>query len=534
MCEAPGAFVAALNHHLKCSFPELNWSWIATTLNPYYEGNPLGNMILDDRFMLHTLDNWNFGCDFTGNIMNDSNIKSLEVQCNDIGGKINLVTADGSIDCVESPEIQEEKVSALHMAEVVAALRILETGGSFILKMFTFFESSSVNLLYLLNCSFEQVNVFKPVTSKEGNSEVYVISMNFNGLDDHLNEILTIILENLENDEKSLFPCDFLPTDFIQQITECADFFMRHQTTVIENNIYFYQNESREENFRIKYTRPTVVEEYFMKYNLFSIDESKTILHGKDCTSFKNYNPRIHTGSHTERISLNFLSSEEKLKNLRLELKNFDANHLKGGNNQLMKLPNGNIFSFCHGKPIMQITSSKFIIVPILKCLMKIIQLTDKQNYENDVFYKTNDNGRVFELKIGNYFQIKNMDNFEKELINDIGQQILNSDFNEFRLKYFLVLTQFLAGFIYILASNVFDETIFSEYGEIVFRRRKTGGRQCIDGLLQMLKINRDSNSKSVLGLVKITNLCNGEFYDAIVKYNNFVCLKYCHMYLDL
>lgn len=248
LCEAPGAFVAALNHYLKRNFSKLKWDWIATTLNPYCWANNLTDMIIDDRFLYHTLEKWNFGNDLSGDIMINSNIKSLEVQCDEMGGKINLVTADGSIDCSKTPNNQENMVACLQMAEVVAGLRILEVGGTFILKMFTFFENSSVNLLYLLNCCFAKVHVFKPVTSTEGNSEVYVISLNFNGIDDNLSEILKIILDNLKNETKSLFPCHFVPADFIQQIVDCADYFMKKQTSAIEKNINYYENNLIEEN----------------------------------------------------------------------------------------------------------------------------------------------------------------------------------------------------------------------------------------------------------------------------------------------
>ena len=48
--------------------PGVNWTWLGTTLNPYYEGNNLHNMISDDRFIFDTLDNWYFGKDNTGNV----------------------------------------------------------------------------------------------------------------------------------------------------------------------------------------------------------------------------------------------------------------------------------------------------------------------------------------------------------------------------------------------------------------------------------------------------------------------------------
>ena len=45
--------------------------------------------------------------------------------------------------------------------------------------MFTMFESETVCMMYLLSICFDQLEVFKPATSKEGNSEVYVICLGF-------------------------------------------------------------------------------------------------------------------------------------------------------------------------------------------------------------------------------------------------------------------------------------------------------------------------------------------------------------------
>jgi 23S rRNA methylase len=55
------------------------------------------------------------------------------------------------------------------------------SGGSFLLKMFTMYEHETVCLMYLLCCAFNRVHVFKPATSKEGNSEVYVVCLEYKG-----------------------------------------------------------------------------------------------------------------------------------------------------------------------------------------------------------------------------------------------------------------------------------------------------------------------------------------------------------------
>lgn len=56
-------------------------------------------------------------------------------------------------------------------------------GGSFLLKMFTMYEQETVCLMFLLCSSFTCVRVCKPATSKEGNSEVYVVCLEYKGRD---------------------------------------------------------------------------------------------------------------------------------------------------------------------------------------------------------------------------------------------------------------------------------------------------------------------------------------------------------------
>lgn len=78
LCEAPGAFIASLNHFLKSRHHGLEWDWVASTLNPYYEGHDLAAMLDDDRFVLQTLPHWHFGADGTGDLMSLTNLESLQ------------------------------------------------------------------------------------------------------------------------------------------------------------------------------------------------------------------------------------------------------------------------------------------------------------------------------------------------------------------------------------------------------------------------------------------------------------------------
>lgn len=262
---------------------------MATTLNPYHEGNDVGQMINDDRLILRSLDNWTFLEDSTGNILNNMNLSYLinekEKKLDEVRRKktgkdeshVLLVTADGSIDCQLNPGEQEMMVAHLQYGEIMTALMILQEGGTFILKIFTFLEAVTISHLYLLSCLFKEVHLFKPSTSKEGNSEVYVICLEYLGkaainsildrklrpcigkwvtiflklFSSNLVRKLKIVLFGLENygrlikEGKLLIPLSAIPECFITRIRDAAQFFCGYQMKIIKRNASCFPCDTR-------------------------------------------------------------------------------------------------------------------------------------------------------------------------------------------------------------------------------------------------------------------------------------------------
>ncbi|XP_070571346.1 cap-specific mRNA (nucleoside-2'-O-)-methyltransferase 2-like [Ptychodera flava] len=275
LCEAPGAFITSLNQYLKRNNVDVEWNWIASTLNPYYEGNDLSSMIPDDRFIYGTLDHWYFGEDNTGDVTNVKLMMGLVESCK--LSDVNLITADGSIDCQSDPAEQEALVSHLHYCEVITALQCLSPNGNFVLKMFTFFEQSSVSLMYLLNCAFQLVHVFKPATSKSGNSEVYVVCLNFLGKSE-LQEYFPKLVEKFgAAKSKCLFLPEDIPPSFTEQLIECAKEFKEYQCTTIDSNIKLHTSMSLQEKRHIEQVRDCCLQMYIERFDVDYIPREQQI-----------------------------------------------------------------------------------------------------------------------------------------------------------------------------------------------------------------------------------------------------------------
>jgi len=111
----------------KKRFPQLAWDWLACNLNPYFEGNNADAMVEDDGFINETPEHWFFGSDNSGDMRLPHNIAATWERAGKMGPVL-LVTADGSIDCSDRPNDQEEVVAQLHFCETVAAVGALAVG----------------------------------------------------------------------------------------------------------------------------------------------------------------------------------------------------------------------------------------------------------------------------------------------------------------------------------------------------------------------------------------------------------------------
>jgi len=285
LCEAPGAFVCATNHYLRTKCGGVQWSWFAVSLNPYFEGNDLDTILDDDRLIVHTFNNWYFGEDDTGDIMERANIEGVWQKGKEMG-PVHLITADGSVKCQSDPIDEEISTAPLHYCEMVTALGMLSKGGSFVLKMFTLFECSNITILFLLACVFEKVHIFKPATSRAENCEVYVVCQNYRPIpQEHLHVLLQHAGAHVFDDGVPIISRQLVPRTFLSQVIQCAFKFSEWQRTTIEENFRSFTKLTPERRKQTVLLRQMVAQEWVTRFRIKGLDKRERLVQNIDLTN---------------------------------------------------------------------------------------------------------------------------------------------------------------------------------------------------------------------------------------------------------
>ena len=101
--------------------------------------------------------------------------------------------------------------------------------------------TESVSMLYLLANLFDTLDVYKPATSKEGNSEVYVVGLGYHKsrLTDPLKASLLQAASQGPAAQNGFYFHQF-DEEFEREVYECAKFFKDLQSNVIQRNLRTY------------------------------------------------------------------------------------------------------------------------------------------------------------------------------------------------------------------------------------------------------------------------------------------------------
>ena len=233
IAEGPGGFIEATINY--CRVNGINIDGIdAITLKEDNKDVPNWNMgqkmIKDNNINIH------YGKDGTGNIYTIQNILDFVIKV----GKntVDIVTADGGFDYSIDYNKQEQLSYRLFLCEMIIAVSIQKPGGMYIFKIFDISTPFTIQLLYILYKSYDNLSITKPYTSRMANSEKYVLCRGFRGIsNENINKLYNVI----HNWEKlypvSLIDIGNIDKRFIQKIAKYNDTYISYQIENINNTL---------------------------------------------------------------------------------------------------------------------------------------------------------------------------------------------------------------------------------------------------------------------------------------------------------
>lgn len=222
IAEAPGGFIQSILRH-SSEFHLSEESIYGITLLSDDKEIPYWNPLIANHPRVKLC----VGHDNTGDLYKLTNVVSFIKFC----GKhsCQLVTADGGFDYTQDFE-QELSSYRLFFSEIMIALHIQKKGGIFICKLFDIFHESTAQLIYLLTLSYDRVSFIKPSTSRQSNSEKYIVCQNFKGYNQQLTNLM---IHHFQSDRLPIQ----LPDKFIHDLYVYQSRNIYYQSKAIESTL---------------------------------------------------------------------------------------------------------------------------------------------------------------------------------------------------------------------------------------------------------------------------------------------------------
>lgn len=190
LAEGPGSFIQATMFY-RDMFSKKNVSkndkYYAVTLHAEDKTiHPLDKNFIDfyknekpQRFLLHkTYSKEQIGGSKKKDNGDITNPKTIKLFGGQMERKADFITADGGFEW-KNENIQEQEAFRLILSEVITAVKNQNKNGNFVCKFFETFTKTSLKILSLLRMFYDTVYIVKPLTSRESNSEKYIVCMKF-------------------------------------------------------------------------------------------------------------------------------------------------------------------------------------------------------------------------------------------------------------------------------------------------------------------------------------------------------------------
>jgi len=249
LAEGPGGFIECLYKHRN----NKNDIYVGMTLiennNDVPKWSKITNFLKNKKNIL-----LEYGPQKDGNLYHKYNLEHIK---NYHSNQYDFITADGGFDYSIDFNKQEQHSINLVFCEMLYALILQKKGGSFVLKVFDCFHQNTIEILYILSYFYEKVNIYKPNTSREANSEKYVICTNFQ-VKTNYNDIISKLCDSFHDLSQQKLQNIFnfeINTMFLSKIQEVNAIYGQQQIENILTTINYIkenQHNNKDKIERIK------------------------------------------------------------------------------------------------------------------------------------------------------------------------------------------------------------------------------------------------------------------------------------------
>lgn len=207
------------------------------------------------------------GSDGSGDL---TNIHNLMYCYEKYGNSMDLITGDGGFDFSVDFNNQEIASSKLLFCQIAFAIAMQKKGGCFIIKFFDTFTKLSSEMIYLLTIIYENVYVIKPCSSRQANSEKYIVCKKFRLHDSRplLNKIITAFHDINRNDYLIQILTINIPYILSSKIEECNAICGQQQIECIAGTLNLMDNNKYDKLETLKKNNVQKCKQWCQKYKL--------------------------------------------------------------------------------------------------------------------------------------------------------------------------------------------------------------------------------------------------------------------------
>lgn len=233
--ELPGSFICAIHHYIY-TMTRCKYRWVASSM--------IGEKNLEDSYGLYKNypSKWLMDKKSNGDMTKSDTVMSMGIKAYNYGGEgVYLYTSDLGFDVSSDYNNQEKLHMPANIGQILCGLLSLQVGGCMITKQYTYFNPTNISIVGGLTMIFNKVFITKPMSSKQDNSEIYLVCIGLKR-NKFYSSMVKMLQGLMDEPSKVFIKEDSLSAEFIHSINKSTQVIYQRQIEKINRNVLTYNS----------------------------------------------------------------------------------------------------------------------------------------------------------------------------------------------------------------------------------------------------------------------------------------------------